>query len=95
MAEEAPFFGLAGTLTDTLAPHVATWLEVLRLHGVEVDMNLHGSKLLDKPNEGAVRELLLPALPDGEVRGLLEAEAGNDRAATRARSALCHASSNG
>ncbi len=36
----------------------STWIRVLRSYGVEVDMNLHKSKPLDKPNEEAVRRLL-------------------------------------
>ncbi len=78
---KALFFDLDGTLTDTHALHIATWLEVLRPHGVEVDLNLYRNKLLDKQNEEAVRELL-PELADGEVDELLEAEAGSYRGRT-------------
>ncbi len=78
---KALFFDLDGTLTDTHALHIATWLEVLGPHGVEVNMDLYRNKLLGKPNEEAVRDLL-PDLTDGEVGELLEAEARSYRRRT-------------
>lgn len=79
---KALFFDLDGTLTDTHALHIATWLEVLRPHGVEVDMDIYRNKLLDKPNEEAVRDLL-PDLSDEEIGEILEAEAQGYRGRTR------------
>lgn len=54
-------------LRSTRIPRLAAWLEVLRPHGVENDMNLYKSKPLDKHNEEAVRDLLLD-LPVGGTR---------------------------
>lgn len=71
---KALFFDLDGTLTDTHALHIATWLEVLGPRGVEVDMDLYRNKLLGKPNDEAVRALL-PDLTERQVGELLEAEA--------------------
>ena len=78
---KALFFDLDGTLTDTHALHIATWLEVLGPHGVEVDMDLYRDKLLGKPNDKAIRDLL-PDLTDGEVDELLRAEAKSYRGRT-------------
>lgn len=75
------FFDLDGTLTDTHALHIATWMEVLRPHGVEVDMGLYKSELLGRSNEAAVRKLL-PDLSDEGTRKLLEAEARSYRGRT-------------
>ena len=74
-------FDLDGTLADTHALHIATWLEVFRPHGVEVEMDLYRNKLLGKPNEEAVRELLAD-LTDGEMNELLGAEARSYRVRT-------------
>jgi HAD superfamily hydrolase (TIGR01509 family) len=79
---KALFFDLDGTLTDTHALHIATWMEVLRPHGVEVDMDIYRNKLLGQPNEEAVRELL-PDLSDEEMGKILEAEASAYRRRTR------------
>ncbi len=65
------FFDLDGTLTDTHALHIAAWMEVLRPHDIEVDMDVYRNKLLEQPNKEAVRDLL-PDLSDEEI---LEAEA--------------------
>jgi len=78
---KALFFDLDGTLTDTHALHIATWMEVLRPHGVEVDMGLYRNKLLGKSNEEAMRNLL-PDLSDEEVHELLEAETKSYRRRT-------------
>lgn len=78
---EALFFDLDGTLTDTHALRIATWIEVLGPHGVEVDMDLYREKLLGKPNDEAVRSLL-PHFNEKEVGELLEAEAGSYRERT-------------
>ena len=71
---KALFFDLDGTLTDTHALHIATWMEVLRPHDIEVDMDVYRNKLLEQPNKEAVRDLL-PDLSDEEIREILEAEA--------------------
>jgi beta-phosphoglucomutase-like phosphatase (HAD superfamily) len=76
------FFDLDGTLADTHAVHLATWMEVLRPHGVEVDVDLYRQRLLGKPNDEAVRELL-PDLPDEELGRLLEREAESYRGRTK------------
>ena len=68
------FFDLDGTITDTYALHIATWMEVLRPYGVEVDMSLYRNKLLGQSDEEAVRDLL-PDLPDEETGEVLAAEA--------------------
>lgn len=75
------FFDLDGTLTNTHALHLATWLEILRPHGVEVDMDLYKQKLIGQPNEEAVRDLL-PDLSDEKVRELAEAAAESYRSRT-------------
>ena len=76
------FFDLDGTLTDTHTLHIATWMEVLRPHGVEVDMSLYRNKLLGQSNEEAMRDLL-PDLSDEETREVLAAEARVYRGRTR------------
>lgn len=70
---KALFFDLDGTLTDTHAIHLANWLEVLRPHGVDVDMNIYKEKLSGRPNGEAVDELV-PDLSEEERAKLLENE---------------------
>jgi len=67
-------FDLDGTLVDTHAIHLATWLEVLRPHGIDVDMDLYKQTLNDRPN-GEVVDELLPDLSGEEREELLEREA--------------------
>ena len=67
-------FDLDGTITDTHALHVATWMEVLGPHGVEVDMSLYRNNLLGQSDEEAMRNLL-PDLSDEETGEVLAAEA--------------------
>lgn len=72
------FFDLDGTLTNTHALHLATWLEILRPHGIEVDMDLYKQRLLGQSNEEALRDLLSD-LSDEEIRELAEAAAESYR----------------
>lgn len=78
---KALFFDLDGTLAATHALHIATWLEVLRPHGIEVDLNLYKQSLSGTPPEEVARELL-PDLSDEEVNRLVEAEAESYRGRT-------------
>ncbi len=70
---EALFFDLDGTLTDTHAIRLANWLEVLRPHGVDVDINIYREKLRDRSSSEAVEELV-PDLSDEERAALLRNE---------------------
>lgn len=77
----ALLFDLDGTLTDTHAIRLANWLEVLRPHGVDVDMNIYKEKLTGRPNAEAVQELV-PDLSDEERAALLENEESGHRGRT-------------
>lgn len=74
MAVKALFFDLDGTISDTDAIHMANWLELLRPHEVDVDMNLYKEKLSDdRPNREIIDELL-PDLSQEEKHRLIERE---------------------
>jgi len=73
---KALLFDLDGTLTDTHAIRLANWLEVLRPHDVDVDMNLYREKLSGRSSSEAVNELV-PDLSGEEKAALLRsAESG-------------------
>lgn len=78
MAVKALFFDLDGTIADTHAIHLANWLEVLRPHGIDVDMDLYKEKLSGRSNEEVINELL-PDLSSEEQTELLEREADGYR----------------
>lgn len=82
MTPKALLFDLDGTISDTHTIHLTNWLEVLRPHGVDADMDLYKESLKGRPNEEVVDELL-PDLTGEEKRGLLkrEAEGNRDRTA--------------
>lgn len=70
---KALFFDLDGTISDTDAIHLANWLELLRPHGIDVDMNLYKEKL----RSGSTQEILDEVLPDlsqEEKKELIERE---------------------
>lgn len=70
---KALFFDLDGTISDTDAIHLANWLELLRPHGIDVDMNLYKEKL----SSGSTQEILDEVLPDlsqEEKKELIERE---------------------
>ena len=74
MTPKVLLFDLDGTISDTHAIHLANWLEVLRPHGIDVDMDLYKKSLNGRPNEEVVDELL-PDLVGEEREELLEREA--------------------
>lgn len=70
---KALFFDLDGTISDTDAIHLANWLELLRPHRIDVDMNLYKEKL----SSGSTQEILDEVLPDlsqEEKKELIERE---------------------
>ena len=73
MTPKVLLFDLDGTISDTHAIHLANWLEVLRPHGIDVDMDLYKESLNGHPNQEAVDELL-PDLSGEERKELLERE---------------------
>lgn len=74
MTPKVLLFDLDGTISDTHAIHLANWLEVLRPHGIDVDMDLYKENLKGRPN-GEVVDELLPDLAGEEKEELLEREA--------------------
>lgn len=70
---KALFFDLDGTISDTHAIHLANWLEILRPHGIDVDMDLYKETLSGRPVEEVIGELL-PDLSQEEKRELLRRE---------------------
>ena len=71
---KALFFDLDGTISDTHAIHLANWLELLRPHGIDVDMDLYKEKLSgDRPVPEIIDELL-PDLSSEEKEALVERE---------------------
>lgn len=75
---KALFFDLDGTISDTHALHLASWIEILRPHGIDVDLDLYKKRLKHQENEAVINELL-PALSAEEIREMLEAEAASYR----------------
>ena len=78
MTPRALCFDLDGTIVDIKPIRLANWLEVLRPHGIEVDMDVYREKMNDRTSEEVINELL-PDLSDEEKEELLEAEAGRYR----------------
>lgn len=74
MAVKALFFDLDGTISDTDAIHMANWLELLRPHEVDVDMNLYKEKLSDGRPSREIIDELLPDLSQEEKDRLIERE---------------------
>lgn len=74
MAVKALFFDLDGTISDTDAIHMANWLELLRPHELDVDMNLYKEKLSDGRPSREIIDELLPDLPQEEKHRLIERE---------------------
>lgn len=73
MPYKALLFDLNGTIRDIRSIHLANWLEVLRPHGIEVDMDLYSQTMHDCTSEEVVDELL-PNLSDEEKEKLLDTE---------------------
>jgi HAD superfamily hydrolase (TIGR01509 family) len=71
---KALFFDLDGTISDTDAIHMANWLEMLRPHGVDVDMDLYKEKLSSGNSSREIIEDLLPDLSQEEKEELVERE---------------------
>lgn len=72
------FFDLDGTLSDTHELARATWLEVLRPHGIDVDFNFYQDNIRGKTNDEVV-EALLPFLEPDRRRQLCQTEANSYR----------------
>lgn len=71
-------FDLDGTLCDTHALHRGTWFEVLRPHGIEVDLDFYQRKLRGRTSKQIIKDLL-PDLSDDEAERLVEAESRSYR----------------
>ena len=74
MAVKALFFDLDGTISDTHAIHLANWLELLRPHGIDVDMDLYKEKLSGDRSVPEIINDVLPDLSDKEKEDLVERE---------------------
>ncbi|MGF1471771.1 MAG: HAD family hydrolase [Rubrobacteraceae bacterium] len=75
---KALFFDLDGTISDTDAVHLANWLELLRPHGIDVDMNLYKGYLSSGSSREIIEELL-PGLSQEQKNELVEREASGYR----------------
>ena len=75
---KALIFDLDGTISDTQAIHFANWMEVLRPHGIDVDIDLYEEKLGGPPSEADI-EGLLPDLSEQGKEDLLKREADGYR----------------
>lgn len=72
----ALLFDLDGTLSDTHGLARATWLEVLRPHGIDVDFQFYQEHIRGRSDEEAVRDLF-SNLSDKEREQLLETHGKN------------------
>ena len=70
---KALLFDLDGTLSDTQAIHFANWMEVLRPHGIDVDIDLYEEYLGGPPSEANI-DRLLPDISEKEKEDLLKRE---------------------
>lgn len=75
MTPKVLLFDLDGTVINTYAIHLANWLEVLRPHGIDVDMDLFNESLDGGRSSEEVVDELLPDLSGEEKEELLEREA--------------------
>ena len=73
MAVKALLFDLDGTISDTDAIHLANWIELLRPHDIDVDMDLFKETLSEYTPEQAIDELL-PDISQEEKDKMLEKE---------------------
>ncbi len=73
MTLKALFFDLDGTISDTDAIHLANWIELLRPHGIDVDMNLFTETLSSSTPAEAIDQVL-PDISQEEKDRLLENE---------------------
>ena len=78
----ALLFDLDGTLSDSHALARATWLEVLRPHGVDVDFQVYQDRIRGRRHDEVVRDLL-PELPQADRQRLLESQAISYRERTQ------------
>lgn len=83
----ALFFDLDGTLSDTHDLARATWLEILRPYGIDVDFNFYHDHIRDRTSAEVV-QALLPALDENERQRLCETEAYSYRDRVRRAAAL-------
>ncbi|SHF29267.1 Haloacid dehalogenase superfamily, subfamily IA, variant 2 with 3rd motif like haloacid dehalogenase/haloacid dehalogenase superfamily, subfamily IA, variant 3 with third motif having DD or ED [Modicisalibacter ilicicola DSM 19980] len=67
------FFDLDGTLSDTHGLARATWLEVLRPHGIDVDFEFYQENIRGLPHDEAL-ENILPRLEERERSDLLDTQ---------------------
>lgn len=81
------FFDLDGTLSDTHDLARATWLEVLRPHGIDVDIKFYQEHIRGETNDEIV-QALLPALNTDERRQLCETQARSYRDRVQRAAAL-------
>jgi beta-phosphoglucomutase-like phosphatase (HAD superfamily) len=73
MRTRALIFDLDGTIADTDAIHLANWIEVLRPHGIDVNMALFNETLSELP-VAEVIDRLLPELSAADREGLIDQE---------------------
>ena len=74
----ALLFDLDGTLAETDSLHLPTWVEVLRLYGVEVDREFYRESISGRSTSEIVEDLL-PYLSTEEGRKLADAKEASFR----------------
>lgn len=78
----ALLFDLDGTLSDTHDLSRATWLEVLRPYGIDVDFRFYQDHIRGR-SQHEILDALVPDLPAGERQALAECERFRYRDRTR------------
>jgi HAD superfamily hydrolase (TIGR01509 family) len=74
----ALLFDLDGTLAETDSLHLPTWVDVLRLHGIEVDEEFYKENISGRSNWKIVEDLL-PDLSTADGRDLTDAKEASFR----------------
>lgn len=87
MLSDVLFFDLDGTLSDTHDLARATWLEVLRPYGIDVDVRFYQSNIRGRPNDDIV-QAVLPSLTPEERRRVCKTQAHAYRDRVRRAAAL-------
>ncbi len=70
---KALLFDLDGTLADTDALHMPTWVDALEPYGIEVDEEFYRQRISGRLNPDIIKEFL-PHLPEEEVQNIADAK---------------------
>lgn len=74
-------FDLDGTLAETDSLHLPTWVDALMPHGIEVDEAFYKENISGRSNAEIVADLL-PNLPEGDGREIVETKEASFRERT-------------